>query len=125
MTNPQLLVLLILFITKHFAIDFLCQTEYQWSNKHIWGHPGGIIHAGLHMLGTSVILLTTPYLTYDMAIVLGMCDGIIHYHIDYLKMNINIRTKWTPNTPQFWWLTGLDQFLHYLTYCGITWYIIS
>jgi hypothetical protein len=125
MTTTGVLVLFILFLTKHFVIDFLCQNEYQWSHKHIWMHPGGQIHAGLHMIGTAVILLTTPYLPYDMAIVLGMYDGAIHYLIDFAKMNINIYKKWTPSNPQFWYLTGLDQFLHYLTYCAISWYIIS
>jgi hypothetical protein len=44
----------------------------------------------------------------------------IHYHIDWAKMNLNARMGWSANThEQFWWLLGLDQYLHALTYIGL------
>ena len=48
---------------------------------------------------------------------LALADGVIHYHVDWAKMNLNAKMGWGPNThEQFWWLLGLDQFLHALTY---------
>lgn len=54
--NDIILMIALLF-TKHFIIDFPLQTKYQWSNKGIYGHPGGILHAGLHGIGTFFTLL--------------------------------------------------------------------
>ena len=54
------------------------------------------------------------------AILVGLADAVLHYHIDWAKMNINKKMGWGPTThEEFWWLTGLDQFLHALTYIGL------
>jgi hypothetical protein len=46
-----------------------------------------------------------------------MADTVIHYHIDWAKMKLNRWFGWAPNThEQFWWLLGLDQYLHAVTY---------
>jgi hypothetical protein len=110
-----LFYLLIALQLKHFIIDFPLQTRYQWSNKGTYGHPGGILHAALHGLGTGAILL---YFTGNgsLAVLLAALDTIVHYHIDWAKMRINARMGWTPANPNFWVLLGLDQFLHQLTY---------
>ena len=104
--------------TKHFIIDFPLQTKYQWSNKGTYGHPGGVLHAVLHGIGTHVII----YLIFSdpvVAFVLGLIDAVVHYHIDWAKMNLNARYKLGPTTSEkFWWLVGLDQYLHALTYIG-------
>jgi len=104
--------------TKHFIIDFPLQTKYQWSNKGTYGHPGGVLHAILHGIGTHAII----YLIFSdsvVAFVLGLIDAVVHYHIDWAKMNLNARYKLGPTTSEkFWWLVGLDQYLHALTYIG-------
>jgi len=100
--NTILLVLLLLTI-KHFVVDFLLQNKFQWSNKGTYGHLGGVIHAALHGIGTYLCFL--PFLSWA-------------------KMNINKRMGWTATThEQFWWLLGLDQFLHSLTYLAILWHL--
>jgi hypothetical protein len=110
------LLIFTLLITKHFIVDFPLQFKYQWSNKGTYGHPGGVLHAGLHGLGTYICLMAFS----PIAVILAVADTIIHYHIDWAKMNINSKMGWAPNThEQFWWLLGLDQLLHYLTYVGI------
>ena len=110
-----LFYLLIALQLKHFIIDFPLQTRYQWSNKGTYGHPGGILHAALHGLATGAILF---YFTGNgsLAMLLAALDMIVHYHIDWAKMQINARMRWTPADPNFWVLLGLDQFLHQLTY---------
>jgi len=119
--NTVLLVLLLLTI-KHFVVDFLLQNKFQWSNKGTYGHFGGVLHAALHGIGTYLCFL--PFLSSGEAYICGLLDAIIHYHIDWAKMNINKRMGWTATThEQFWWLLGLDQFLHSLTYLAILWHL--
>ena len=113
--NETLIIITLLF-TKHFVIDFPLQPKYQYSNKGTYGHPGGLLHAALHLMGTFMCFaLYTKY-----AILYGLLDAVIHYHIDWAKVNITKKTGWGPTThEEFWWLMGLDQFLHALTYIGL------
>lgn len=118
-----LITLLLLLQVKHFVIDFLLQTKYQWSNKGTYGHPGGLLHASLHGVGT---LLCIAIVDLPSAIILMMADMIVHYHIDWAKMNINLKMNWTPvNSEKFWWLLGFDQFLHQVTYVGMICYLVT
>lgn len=112
-----MLTLFLLFSVKHFVIDFICQTQYQWSNKGKYGHPGGILHAGLHGVGTAACLLA---FAWEDILFLALLDALFHYHIDWAKMNLNARMGWTATTSEyFWWLLGLDQLLHMMTYIVI------
>jgi hypothetical protein len=119
MTEAQAVVLLLaLFGVKHFIVDFLLQRKYQYANKGIYGHPGGILHAGLHGIATALVL----WLFADINWILMMMvfDAFLHYHIDWAKTNINTNMGWTATThDEFWWLLGLDQLLHWLTYVAI------
>lgn len=113
----ETLILITLLFTKHFVVDFPLQTRFQWSNKGTYMHPGGLLHAGLHAFGTWLCFF---WYSPAAAYYLGMIDGMLHYHIDWAKMNLNARMGWAPNThEQFWWLLGLDQFLHALTYIAL------
>lgn len=109
------LVLSLLFI-KHFIVDFPLQKPYQYLNKGKYGHPGGILHSSLHAVGTMLVLfMFTPYF-----FLLGLLDGVIHYHVDWSKVQLNQKMGWGPTThEQFWWLLGLDQLAHALTYIGL------
>jgi hypothetical protein len=110
------LLIFTLLITKHFIVDFPLQVKYQWSNKGTYGHPGGLLHAGLHGVGTWICFLPFSYI----AVWLAVADAVIHYHIDWAKMNINAKLGFKADThEEFWWLLGLDQLLHYLTYIGL------
>ncbi len=113
----ETLILITLLFTKHFIVDFPLQCKYQWSNKGTYGHPGGLVHSGLHGVATYFCLAWFAPLA---AVYLAVADMVIHYHIDWAKMNLNSKLGWGPNThEQFWWLLGLDQYLHALTYIGI------
>jgi hypothetical protein len=115
--NDGVLLVFALF-TKHFVVDFPLQWEYQWQNKGRYGHPGGLIHAGLHGIGTYLcFVLCLPWIAIDLAICFAVADAVVHYHIDWAKMNLNARFGWRPESSEkFWWLLGLDQYLHALTY---------
>lgn len=115
------LLLITLLFTKHFIVDFPLQNKFQWSNKGTYLHPGGILHSGLHGLGTYFCFVWFAPLA---AIYLSIIDFVLHYHIDWAKMNLNSKMGWGPNThEQFWWLLGLDQFLHALTYIGLVYLV--
>jgi len=113
----ETLILITLLFTKHFVVDYPLQPRYQYSNKGTYLHPGGLLHAGLHGVGTYLCFVAfTPV----AALYLAWIDAVIHYHVDWAKMNLNARLGWGPTThEQFWWLLGLDQFLHALTYIGM------
>jgi hypothetical protein len=111
--NDSLILILLLF-SKHFLVDFPLQTKFQYSNKGTYGHPGGILHASLHGLGTFICIYWYAPIA---AIYLALADMFVHYHIDWAKMKLNSKLGWSPTThEQFWWLLGLDQYLHAVTY---------
>jgi hypothetical protein len=109
---------LVLLQVKHFICDFAIQTPYQFLNKGIYGHPGGLIHAGLHAgTGALVFFIITPPLGLGIAIVIA--EFVLHYHIDWLKEQTVKRRQWAFPHAEFWWAFGFDQFLHQFTYLGI------
>jgi hypothetical protein len=113
----MLFYLLIALQVKHFVFDFVLQNRYQLDNKGTYGHPGGILHAGLHGLGTGIIVF---YFTDTVtAAFLGALDMLIHYHIDWAKVKLNSKMRLTPADQNFWVLLGLDQYFHQLTYIVI------
>jgi Protein of unknown function (DUF3307) len=112
-------VLIVTLITclliKHFICDFPLQAfPWMYKNKGIYGHMGGITHAAIHVFGTFLVFLFIAPLS---ACWLALLDGLLHYHIDYAKMNIGKKYNLLPNNSEsFWVLLGLDQLLHQLTY---------
>lgn len=120
MTEPgvALLAVLLILTVKHFICDYPLQTHWQLVNKGTYGHPGGIVHAGIHAIGTTVaFLVITPTLAIGLAIVIG--EFLVHYHIDWTKENLIRRMGWTVQDSQFWLALGLDQLAHHLTYVAI------
>lgn len=131
--------LLFLLLTKHFVVDFLLQPPFMWMNKGNLRHPGGYVHAGLHALVTGVLFLFffKADLTFEQffaeshggpiwpifALLIGsfmLFEFVCHYAIDFAKVNLNKKFDWKPESSEkFWYLMGLDQYLHYLTYYGI------
>lgn len=111
------LLLLVALEVKHFLFDFVFQSLYQVRNKGTYGHPGGLVHSGLHVLGTAAALaLVAPRLGLAVAILVG--EFVIHYHVDWGKEQI-MRRRGGVQDAFFWRMMGLDQFLHQLTYVAI------
>ena len=113
------------FAVKHFAVDFLLQGPYQWKNKGTLGHPGGLLHSGLHALSSALLLwlftlLFPGVFAPTVIIALVVFEFVVHYFTDWGKMNLNAKMGWGPNThPEFWYLLGLDQFIHSMTYVAM------
>lgn len=114
----ELIFILFLLLTKHLLVDFPLQTPFQYLNKGTWLHKGGLLHSILHGIGTFIIL--SCFTTFPLVISLALMDFVLHYLIDYAKVNINKKLGYTPiNSEEFWWLLGVDQWLHQLTYLAI------
>jgi hypothetical protein len=90
------------------------------AQKGTYGARGGLEHALIHALGTFVVLILAlswdPFVHF-LAVVLGLFDGVVHYHIDWLKQQLN--RGLTTTDRMFWVWFGADQGLHYLTYIAI------
>ena len=100
---------------KHFICDWIAQNKNQVANKGKYGNLVGISHSMDHMLGMMIVLLPVLFFTHPLAlIVISLADGLIHYHIDYFKTRYS--AKYSPADEEFWYLMGIDQFLHQLTY---------
>jgi hypothetical protein len=115
--TSMLEALLCLFI-KHFICDFPLQASpWMYKNKGTYGHAGGLVHAAIHGSGTFIALI---YWFGLSAWLFAIVDMIIHYHIDWAKMNISMKFDLKANNSEwFWILLGFDQLLHHLTYFAI------
>ena len=109
-----MLTIISLLMIKHFLCDFVFQSAYQLQNKGVYFHPGGLLHSGIHIVGTFVVLVTVPAAwTTFLAILVG--EFMLHYHIDWAKEQAMKRFGLGKGRG-FWILLGFDQLLHQLTY---------
>lgn len=121
-------ILLTLLFLKHFVVDFLLQPAYMYKNKGTLLHPGGWVHAGLHGFVTMAILaVMNVFVPISITVALGVMilEIIIHYFMDYTKVNVCKKNNYTPTTSPEWfvWL-GLDQTVHSLTYILIAFIVL-
>ena len=121
MTFFSLIILYSLFRIKHFACDFLFQTDWMALTK---GKPGKegyhalFIHAGIHALGAlAIVLLFAPTLWW-----LFFVDFIMHAGIDRFKGSLTFKRGWLPKDTIFWWSFGMDQEAH--NFCHLAYIII-
>jgi hypothetical protein len=113
-----LLLSLTLFEVKHYVCDFVLQTSDMSRKKGIYGHRAGIIHAGTHVLGSvpAILVLTqTPSLIWPILAV----EFLVHYHVDWLKLQLDRHRGLSVDRHMYWIIFGADQLIHQLTYVGI------
>jgi Protein of unknown function (DUF3307) len=108
----------VLFEAKHFVCDFVLQTAYQYRNKGTYGHPGGLLHAGLHAAGSLPAVLISAQNGGFVAAILA-AEFVIHYHVDWLKEQVNKRYGLTTRDAPFWMVFGADQLTHQMTYLAM------
>jgi hypothetical protein len=121
------IILFILLIIKHFVVDFLAQTPYMYKNKGKFGHWGGIQHSYYHAVITGLLIMWVPTLSVIMFAMIMLTELVLHYSIDFLK--VNLTSKWELAelkethleiySDKYFYMFGLDQLLHYLTYVWI------
>ena len=115
----EVLVLLLITLTfKHLVVDFFLQPPWMYKNKGTFAHMGGIAHSGLHSITTFAILLFFVNPLFAAVLVTG--EFLVHYVMDYTKINVNKANGWTATThEQFWYMVGIDQTVHFLSYIAI------
>jgi hypothetical protein len=119
----SIFIILGLLFIKHWYIDFVNQSNEEVAGKGTYGQAHGLMHSIKH--GVATFLIFAVYLTdWPMAVILGFLDFFTHYHIDWAKMNINKRWKYTIEQPQFWAWLGADQLAHSFTYLFLVWIIV-
>lgn len=135
--NLVFFILLALFF-KHLICDFTkLQGPYQYKNKGTYGHPGGILHVSIHLLGTVVslilmgcLLISSGHYTGDEIPLNNMfqvltIEALSHYHMDWAKVKICKAANWLPtNSTEYWLMLGIDQFVHYVTYLLMAWLLV-
>lgn len=116
----SIFVLFALLFIKHWYIDFVNQSEVEVKGKGIYGNWDGLGHSIKHGLATAIIFGFFVF-NFEVAVILGLIDFVIHYHVDYCKMRFGNRDI---TTKAFWAQLGLDQLAHYLTYIFLVWAIV-
>jgi hypothetical protein len=121
--SHQILLLFLFLQTKHLIADFIWQTQYELEHKGIYWHQGGQLHAAKHAFMTAMCfwVFTDPV----VCLIAYLIDFVAHLHIDWCKSKINTAARWTPSGPGFWWLMGIDQFCHQMTYVFMIWLFID
>jgi hypothetical protein len=117
---PAYLILLSMFLfqIKHFVCDFLLQTYDQIRFKGKYLHPAGLLHAGLHMLGSIPALLVLTWSPVTIA-ALVVAEFLIHYHTDWAKAQLDSALRLNDQNSLYWAIFGGDQLVHQLTYIGM------
>jgi hypothetical protein len=115
----SILLAFIVLSAKHTIGDYILQSPYQFKNKGIYGHPGGILHSALHAILTLPVFLILPPATLILALAIIVGEFVIHYHIDWSKEKLNKRYELTQCNERYWYLFGFDQLAHSITYVAI------
>ncbi len=117
------LVILFLLQIKHWYVDFVLQDDEQVKYKGVYGNFTGISHSIDHIIGNLIVLwLASLFFTISplVIVVLSFLDGVVHYHIDWAKMNWGCRDI---TNKKFWNHLGLDQMAHQMCYLLMVFFI--
>jgi hypothetical protein len=86
-------------------------------------HPGGYAHAGVHAALSALVLLVagTPIL---VLVGLVVAEWVVHYALDYSKIQYSKGVHVDGNPRRFWALHGIDQLTHQLTYAAMIYAVL-
>lgn len=116
-------IIFVALFVKHWYIDFVNQSMEEVVGKGIYGNAHGVMHSIKH--GVATFLIFWFFMgAWPLAIIVGFIDFVLHYHIDWAKININKRYNYTAENPKFWAWLGADQLAHQLTYIFLVWMVI-
>lgn len=121
----KLILLLVASLqVKHFICDGPLQTRAMVESKGHYGRALGLLHGFIHAVGTLLVLAGFGF-SVSAALLLGLLDFVIHYHVDFIKENVVRKAGWTPTQAPFWWALSADQTAHQLTYLLITYLVLK
>lgn len=122
--TDQLLWLLFFLQIKHLAADFVLQPREWQKNKGDYPSSGGAKHALLHAVLTGAVLFAFS-VSFSLVAIIFVLEAIVHFHIDWVKAKLVREWELAFTHSKYWWLFGLDQCLHQLTYLGIVLLLVS
>lgn len=126
LTGTNALFAALVYLTvKHWIADYVLQTRFMFANKGIYGHPGGFLHALIHVVFTAPVFLILPAHSPQIAALVLGGEAVIHYHMDWLKEALIRAFKLTNAGGAYWSLFGLDQLVHSLTYLAIAYILFT
>jgi hypothetical protein len=105
-------ILAIVMTTKHYVADFLFQNAWIARGKEC--ACGWFLPLTTHVLGHAILTLLIAFAVAPRLWWLALVDFAVHFTIDRGK-GLMCRGRWTPADKAFWWILGLDQYLHQLT----------
>ena len=121
--NGLVLALLTGFELKHYLADYVLQTGWMIAGKGTLNQPGGYVHAGIHALGSAIVLLLGRIPLWTV-LMLVAAEFIVHFALDYAKAAYGRGVDPDEDAPRFWALHGLDQLLHQLTYVAMLYFAL-
>jgi len=104
---------LLALLVKHAVADLALQNQLKGINKLAY-FGNGHKHYAQH--GITAFLTCVLFVNPLVALGLALIDYVAHWHIDYAKHHVCRILKIERNSMKWWWLTSLDQILHYSTY---------
>lgn len=121
-----LILLLVLFETKHFVADYLLQSQYMLGKSKPF--PQFILplafHSYIHAILSYLIVFLTLFDT-KLALAIAAIDFITHFIIDRIKADPNLLGRYDPTQRNFWWSLGFDQYLHHLIHIYFVYAILT
>lgn len=96
---------------KHWLVDFYFQTNEMVRGKGIYGNKYGMVHSLQH--GLMMLIVAGLFTDLQLAIIIAVADTLVHYHIDWFRMNYG---SGDTKEKSFWMHFGLDQMAHQITY---------
>lgn len=117
------LVLLLGLELKHYIADYLLQPGWLRGGKGDLAAPGGYLHAGIHILGTAMVLVVAGVPLLALVLIIA-AEFVAHYAIDYVKYRYLGGVDAQAAPWRYWALHGLDQLLHQVTYAGIVFFAL-
>jgi hypothetical protein len=118
------LILILVLQIKHYIADFVVQSYHQTVRKGIYRDPVGVSHSLDHIIGSLIaLLLASFFVDLSLSFVLFLCiiEGVVHYHIDWVKVQFGVKDL---TKPLFWNQFGLDQLAHQITYLIMVYIIL-
>ena len=121
MTLGWVLLLLLGLELKHYLADYVFQTGWMIAQKGNFLAAGGYAHAGLHALGSAIVLLIARVPLPALAAIV-VAEFVVHYLVDFAKVYYGRGVDPDEDAQRFWALHGLDQLFHQITYIAMTYF---
>lgn len=101
-----------LLTVKHTVCDLALQRVFP-ADKKFYFNPAAHTHYFHHSLGS---FLCGLMFGIEFALVIGLIDYFLHWHIDHFKTLIRDHYKMVSTEDRYWVLQTVDQALHFATY---------